>query len=116
MFERQIFWYLLLNEKIIIEFSLLGHNGAGKTTTINMMTGMLRPESGRILYDGEDFAENFETIRRKFGLCVQKDILYENLTVADHIELISRLRGVPQHELERYIPFLCAKVQFFYKS
>jgi len=88
----------------------LGHNGAGKTTTINMMTGLLRPDSGSIFYDEQDFAGNFEQIRRKFGLCVQKDILYENLTAAEHIELISRLRGVPLEQIPNYIIQLSEKV------
>jgi len=74
------------------------------------MTGLLRQEDGKIFYEGEDFAENFETIRRKFGLCVQKDILYENLTAAEHIELISRLRGVPVHEIPQYTTLLSQKV------
>lgn len=42
---------------------LLGHNGAGKTTTINMMTGLLEPNSGDILYDGISLYENLEGAR-----------------------------------------------------
>jgi len=97
MFERQI-------------FCLLGHNGAGKTTTINMMTGLLRAEQGKIFYGKNDFADDFESLRRNFGLCVQKDILYDNLTAAEHIELISRLRGVPLHEIPQYTNLLAQKV------
>lgn len=90
--------------------SLLGHNGAGKTTAINLMTGLLRPEEGSIFYDGEDFSENYEQVRRKFGVCLQKDTLYDNLTTAQHIELISRLRGVPKDQIPNYIQVLSAKV------
>ena len=91
-------------------FCLLGHNGAGKTTAINMMTGLLRPDGGGIFYDDEDFAGNFEQIRKKFGLCVQKDILYENLTAYEHIELISLLRGVSVDNISNYITSLSQKV------
>ena len=75
------------------------------------MTGLLRPEAGSVFYDNEDFARNFEAIRTKFGLCVQKDILYEELTVADHIELISRLRGVSVDNMANYINVLATRVK-----
>ena len=75
------------------------------------MTGLLRPEAGSVFYDKEDFARNYEEIRTKFGLCVQKDILYEELTVADHIELISRLRGVSVDNMTNYVNMLSTRVE-----
>lgn len=95
---------------ILMLRSLLGHNGAGKTTAINVLTGMLRPDGGHIYYGEKDFAFNYGTIRKKLGLCVQKDILYDDLTGAEHIELIARLRGVPADDIPRYIIELSNRV------
>jgi len=74
---------------------LLGHNGAGKTTTINLMTGLLEPSSGDIYYDGISFFDDVEEARAKIGLCCQKDIIYDKLTVKEHLELIAKLRKIP---------------------
>jgi len=77
---------------------------------INIMTGLLRPDSGRIFYEDQEFADRFEQIRRKFGLCVQKDLLYDDLTTAEHIELILCLRGVPKNQIRHDILALSQKV------
>lgn len=75
-------------------FCLLGHNGAGKTTTIKTLTGLLESDSGDVSYDGEDFVSNMEEVRKKIGVCSQNDVLFEKLTVREHLELIAKLRGV----------------------
>ena len=93
--------------------SVLGHNGAGKTTMINTLTGMLRLDEGRILYEGQDFVSNYEQIRKSFGLCVQRDILYDELTAAEHIEMILRLRGTPGNQIPHYLADISQKVVFF---
>ena len=74
--------------------SLLGHNGAGKTTTFNLLTGFLTSDQGKIFYDTKDFSVHYEDIRQRIGLCDQKNILYENLTVVEHLEIIGQLRGL----------------------
>jgi ATP-binding cassette, subfamily A (ABC1), member 3 len=79
---------------------LLGHNGAGKTTTINMLTGLLEPSSGDVLYDGTSFYSDVEVARSKIGLCSQQDILFNKLTVREHLELIGALRNIPIEELD----------------
>jgi len=58
-------------------FCLLGHNGAGKTTTINMLTGILQPDSGTINICGLDYYTQMSTIRSKTGVCLQIDVLYD---------------------------------------
>ena len=90
--------------------SVLGHNGAGKTTMINNLTGMLRFDDGNIFYGDQDFATNYEQIRKTFGLCVQKDILYDELTVEEHIEMILRLRGTPNGKIPQYLADISQKV------
>jgi ABC-type multidrug transport system ATPase subunit len=73
---------------------LLGHNGAGKSTTINLLTGLLKPTSGDIQILGMDFKMNKEEIRRSMGLCLQFNVLYENLTIEEHLTFYALLKGI----------------------
>jgi ABC-type multidrug transport system ATPase subunit len=65
---------------------LLGHNGAGKTTTINMLTGLMPPDSisdgGASVY-GNDLHRNMDNIRQSMGVCPQHDVLFDHLSVKE---------------------------------
>eukprot|EP00929_Paragymnodinium_shiwhaense_P115857 TRINITY_DN8500_c0_g1_i3.p1 TRINITY_DN8500_c0_g1~~TRINITY_DN8500_c0_g1_i3.p1 ORF type:complete len:2086 (-),score=492.32 TRINITY_DN8500_c0_g1_i3:221-6478(-) len=78
--------------------ALLGHNGAGKTTTINMLTGMLAPSAGDAVVAGHRLSTELDQIRRIIGVCPQHDVLWLELTVAEHLRTYSRLRGVSAEE------------------
>ncbi|MCK4655937.1 MAG: ATP-binding cassette domain-containing protein, partial [candidate division Zixibacteria bacterium] len=65
-------------------FGLLGPNGAGKTTTVNMMVGVLKPDSGRIIIDGDAGSVGPE-IRRKIGNSPQALAIYSDLTGEENI-------------------------------
>ena len=66
-------------------YCLLGHNGAGKSTFINILTGLYRVTSGRILWWGKDFKEmkrnNLNSQELNIGICPSFECLQENLTV-----------------------------------
>ncbi|KAF6122837.1 hypothetical protein HJG60_000032 [Phyllostomus discolor] len=64
---------------------LLGHNGAGKTTTLSMLTGLFPPTSGRAYINGYEISQDMVQIRRSLGLCPQHDVLFDNLTVTEHL-------------------------------
>src|SRR3989442_15469519 len=77
--------------------ALIGPNGAGKTTFVNMLTGMLKPSSGRIVLGGEDITAVRQAARVKRGLgrTFQINTLFRNLPVLDNVALgIAERRGV----------------------
>ncbi len=73
---------------------LLGVNGAGKSTTLSMIAGALRPDSGGIRLNGEDFLEYPELARRQIGWLPERAPLWPELTVNEHLDAHGRLRGL----------------------
>ncbi|ORY36002.1 P-loop containing nucleoside triphosphate hydrolase protein [Rhizoclosmatium globosum] len=78
--------------------ALLGQNGAGKSTTMSMLAGLTPPTSGDALICGLSVRTQMSQIRRMLGVCPQHDILFEDLTAREHIELYAGLKGVPKSE------------------
>ena len=76
-------------------YCLLGHNGAGKTTLINMLTGVHLPTSGTAKIFGLDIVTQRDQIRTIMGVCPQHDILWEDLTAWQHLEIFADLKGIP---------------------
>jgi branched-chain amino acid transport system ATP-binding protein len=79
-----------------VRYALIGPNGAGKTTLINLMTGMLRPDSGQILLDGADITRLEPQARVKRGLVrtFQINTLFPDLTALESVTLaICERRG-----------------------
>ena len=77
--------------------ALIGPNGAGKTTVINLLTGVLRPSSGRILLEGEDITslESYRRVRRGLARTFQINQLFLDLTPLETIGLaISERNGL----------------------
>ena len=74
-------------------FTILGHNGAGKSTLINILTGNISPSFGTAKIENSDIIYDPESIEQLIGLCPQHDILWEELTAEEHIQLYARLRG-----------------------
>ncbi|ETL98845.1 hypothetical protein L917_04165 [Phytophthora nicotianae] len=82
---------------------LLGHNGAGKTTLISMLTGMIAPSSGDATFRGMSITEDMDEIRESLGLCFQHDVLFEELTVEEHLLFFGRIKGYTKTELDAVI-------------
>jgi ABC-2 type transport system ATP-binding protein len=78
---------------------LLGVNGAGKSTTLSMIAGALRPDSGGIQLNGEDFLEYPELARRDIGWLPERAPVWAELTVAEHLDAHGRLRGMSGSDL-----------------
>ncbi|CAK8673428.1 unnamed protein product [Clavelina lepadiformis] len=77
---------------------LLGHNGAGKTTTMSMLTGFYPPTSGDALVDGHSISKDMKGVRTSLGLCPQFNILFDMLTVDEHLYFFGRLKGLSKKE------------------
>jgi len=80
-------------------FCLLGHNGAGKTTTLSILTGIIRADAGDAWIYGHSVRREISTIRQFIGLCPQFDILWDELTAREHLELYAALKGIPRRSL-----------------
>ncbi|CAH8431299.1 unnamed protein product [Schistosoma intercalatum] len=73
---------------------ILGRNGAGKTTLLSILVGILKPTQGKIIMHGEVTNKRLDILRKMLGYCPQYDILYNSLTVAEHIHLFGTLKGM----------------------
>ncbi len=80
---------------------LLGPNGAGKSTTIAMLTGLLTPSSGEILWEGSSIASRMREWRRSLGVVLEDLSLFEYLSVREHLLLTARLAGLDEGEALR---------------
>ncbi|ESO04543.1 hypothetical protein HELRODRAFT_79043 [Helobdella robusta] len=74
--------------------AFLGHNGAGKSTTMSIMAGLLEPQGGTIYVDGMDVRTDMAKIRKRFSLCPQHDILFDCMTVEQHMFFYGQMRGL----------------------
>uniref|UniRef100_S4RFW8 ABC transporter domain-containing protein n=1 Tax=Petromyzon marinus TaxID=7757 RepID=S4RFW8_PETMA len=90
---------LNLYENQIVSF--LGHNGAGKTTTMydTRTTGLFPPTSGSARIYGHDIRSEMDAIRKSLGMCPQHNVLFDQLTVEEHLWFYSRLKGMQAHDI-----------------
>lgn len=72
-------------------YGLLGPNGAGKTTTINVLSGLLRPDAGRVLIAGE---QPSEMTKRYLGVMPQQNLLYQSLTCSENLSFFAKIYGL----------------------
>ena len=79
---------------------LLGPNGAGKTTTFNLVTGLLRPDSGAVVMDGESIAPLSMPLRARLGIgyLPQEASVFRNLSVRDNLMLALQESGLESSE------------------
>jgi ABC-2 type transport system ATP-binding protein len=79
---------------------LLGPNGSGKSTTVKILTGLLKPTDGRVRLDGQNVLEHLEAYKAALGYVPEEPFLYSYLTGPEYLELVGRLRQLPNAILE----------------
>jgi ABC-2 type transport system ATP-binding protein len=75
-------------------FSLLGPNGAGKTTTIKLLTGLLRPDSGRIAVCGHELSGDLRKAASSMGYVPDEPYLYDKLSGREFLQFAGEIRGM----------------------
>jgi ATP-binding cassette subfamily A (ABC1) protein 3 len=91
--------------------ALLGHNGAGKTTTMSMITGLYPPTSGSAIVNGHNVTTDVKGAQRSLGICPQHDVLFDTLTVEEHLRFFCRLKGVPADAVQTEVDAMLASVR-----
>ena len=81
----------------------LGPNGSGKSTTVKMLTGLLEPTHGQVLFNGEDIHRDLTGFRKLLGYVPEEPNLYPYLSGQEYLEMVGLLRGIPQSILNRKI-------------
>ena len=77
-------------------YGLLGPNGAGKTTALNMLCGLLKPDSGEILIKGQPVSEKTKLL---VGVMPQQNLLYQSLTCQETLSFLARIYGLGGKEI-----------------
>uniref|UniRef100_A0A8C0G4I6 ATP-binding cassette sub-family A member 2 n=1 Tax=Chelonoidis abingdonii TaxID=106734 RepID=A0A8C0G4I6_CHEAB len=90
---------LNLYENQVVSF--LGHNGAGKTTTMSILTGLFPPTSGSATIYGHDIRTEMDEIRKNLGMCPQHNVLFDKLTVEEHLWFYSQLKSMAEEEIRK---------------
>jgi lipopolysaccharide export system ATP-binding protein len=91
---------------------LLGPNGAGKTTTFYMITGLVKPQTGRVLLDDQDVTNwpMYKRARAGIGYLPQEASVFRRLTVEDNLRLVLELHGVRGKEQKEQIEQLLGEL------
>src|SRR5580693_9548746 len=77
----------------------LGPNGSGKSTTLKMITGLIEPSAGEILFNGEPIQRHRIAHRQRLGYVPEEPHIYPHLTGFEYLEMIGQLRSLPERTL-----------------
>ena len=83
-------------------YALLGPSGCGKTTLLNIISGLVRPSEGRILFNGQDVTQ-LSTEERNIAQVFQFPVVYDTMTVYDNLAFPLRNRRVPEDQVDKRV-------------
>ncbi|WDV45149.1 lantibiotic protection ABC transporter ATP-binding protein [Clostridiaceae bacterium M8S5] len=87
-------------------YGLLGPNGAGKSTTLKMLTGLLKPTTGKVLFDGHDWSRKD---LNNIGVLIESPPLYENLTARENLKVRTMLLGINEKRIDEVLEIVDLK-------
>src|SRR5947209_17677768 len=86
---------------------ILGGSGSGKSTTIKLVLGLIKPDSGQILVEGENVTDYSETqmmhVRKKLGMIFQEGALFDSLSVYENVAFKLHEQGVAEDDVENEV-------------
>jgi ABC-2 type transport system ATP-binding protein len=97
-------------------YGFLGPNGSGKTTAIRLLTGLLKPTSGQVNVLGCHLPQEANKLRLKIGYMTQKFSLYDDLTVKENLQFISKIYGLTANEQKSRLSELLSTHQLTQQS
>ncbi|SES69489.1 ABC transporter ATP-binding protein [Anaerobranca gottschalkii] len=92
-------------------FGFLGKNGAGKSTTMNILTGLINFNSGKITFDGLNFPENKNQILKKIGYLPENPVFYDYMTGEEYLHFIAGVSGFPKGSIKNRVEELLHQVK-----
>jgi ABC-2 type transport system ATP-binding protein len=93
-------------------FGLLGPNGAGKTTTMEVLTGQIEPERGRVRVLGVDPVDRPTAVRERVGVLPEQESPPSFMTPREYFEFVGAIRGVPDDEVDERIATWAERLDF----
>jgi ABC-2 type transport system ATP-binding protein len=78
----------------------LGANGSGKSTTVKIITGLLQPNEGRVLFEGRNIRDDLVSFRGALGYVPEEAHLYTYLSGIEYLQLVGRLRGLRERLIQ----------------
>ncbi len=87
-------------------YGFIGHNGAGKSTTMNILSGLIRYQSGKCLINGMDISQNRGKITADTGYLPEDPVFYPNMTAVEYLRMIGTLCGKSRGEIRKKSDFL----------
>jgi len=108
---KEVSFSIPFNEKVAV----LGGSGDGKTTLLKLILGLLRPDSGKIIIDGEDITvkkeDELREIRTKFSIVFQEGALFDSLNVKENVAFgLREYTKMTEEEIDRKVKELLGKV------
>ncbi len=97
---QKFFGYKQVLRGIDLEFNenqitlLIGKNGAGKSTLIKILTGLMRPTKGDVVFQGENIQNQAELYRKTIGVITHDILFYGDLTAKENLQFFGRLRSI----------------------
>jgi len=87
-------------------FGIIGKSGSGKTTLLSILVGFLKPEKGKVFFQGQDITNTNmpDSIRQQFGFTAQEGSFYPKLTVRENLEYFGTMYNLSSNELKTKIP------------